>query len=251
MKIYLRNFLLLFLLAFQPIFAQHSNSVYRSETLQIEQLSPNTFLHISYLQTDDFGKVGCNGMIVVNGGEAMVFDTPADQAASVELINWLEKERGLRVKGVVATHFHMDCVGGLDEFHMRKIPSYASTKTIELTKTAGNPIPENGFEEKLALEVGDISVIIQYFGEGHTSDNVVSYVPTDRVLFGGCMIKELNAGVGFLGDSNVSAWPTTVEQVKSTFSDIQTVIPGHGKIGGQPLLDYTIHLFSGKKTADQ
>lgn len=251
MKTYFRNFLLLFLLASQQVFAQQSNSVYRSETLQIEQLSPHTFVHISYLQTDDFGKVGCNGMVVINGGEAMVFDTPADEAASLELINWLEKERGLRLKGAVATHFHMDCVGGLEEFHVRKIPSYGSTKTIELTKTAGSPIPQNGFEEQLALEVGDISVVTQYFGEGHTSDNVVSYVPEDRVLFGGCMIKEMNAGVGFIGDANVSAWPTSVEQMKSTFSDIQIVIPGHGKIGGQALLDYTIQLFSGNKTADR
>jgi metallo-beta-lactamase class B len=245
MNYYSQHLVLLFFFLSPALFAQEIQPVYQSEDLQIIPLSPNTFVHISYLETVDFGRVGSNGMIVINGGEALVFDTPANAHASRELISWLE-EKHLQVKGVVATHFHLDCVGGLDEFHGNGIPSYASSKTIELASEAGNPVPQNSFEGKLALQVGDISVISQFPGEGHTTDNLVSYVPADRVLFGGCLIKELGAGVGFLGDSNVSAWPASVSQVKGTFSDVQIVIPGHGKIGNGELLDYTIQLFSGK-----
>jgi metallo-beta-lactamase class B len=60
------------------------------------------------------------------------------------------------------------------------------------------------------------------------------------------MIKELDAGVGLLGDANVSAWPATVSNVKLTFPKTMLVIPGHGNSGGQELLDYTIELFSKK-----
>jgi len=228
------------------IFAQQNTQIYKSETLQIEQISPNTFVHISYLNTDDFGKVACNGMIVMNENEALVFDTPANDEASLELINWLEKDQQVKVKGVVATHFHWDCLGGLNEFHSRGIPSYASDRTIALAKTAGYPTPKNGFKKKLILEAGNLRVTNQFLGEGHTKDNFVAYVPTDKVIFGGCMIKALGVGNGNLEDANVAAWPATVRNVKSAFLETLIVIPGHGKIGGTELLDYTIEMFTKK-----
>jgi metallo-beta-lactamase class B len=246
MRIQLGLLISLFTFHFTLLFAQQSEFVYESETLTIEQISPNTFVHISYLNTEDFGKVGCNGMIVINEGEALVFDTPANDEASLELIIWLEKDQKAKVKGVVATHFHWDCVGGLNEFHSNGIPSYASVETIELAKAAGFPTPENGFKKKMNLKAGNIEVINQFLGEGHTKDNFVAYVPSDKVIFGGCMIKELGAGNGNLEDANVSAWPSTVRKVKSKFPETKIIIPGHGKIGGTELLDYTIELFSVK-----
>ncbi|GAA0879853.1 BcII family subclass B1 metallo-beta-lactamase [Algoriphagus jejuensis] len=235
--------ILLLLFAFKYLSAQDLKVLYESNTLKIEQISPNTFVHVSYLSTEDFGKVACNGMIVVNGREAIVFDSPTDAEGSEELITWLEQERKVKVTGVVATHFHDDCVGGLDGFHSKGIPSYSSLKTIELAKAEGNLIPQNGFKKKLVLKVGSLTVVNRFLGEGHTRDNIVSYVSADRVLFGGCLIKELNAGVGYLGDANTSAWSETVEKVKTSFPEVRTVIPGHGKIGDIALLDYTIKLF--------
>lgn len=226
------------------LLAQENSFVYKSKTLQIEQISPNTYVHVSFLNTDDFGKVACNGMIVMNEEEALVFDTPANEEASLELINWLENDKKAKVTGVVATHFHWDCLGGLNEFHLKGIPSFATKKTIALAKTAGYPLPQNGFRNKLKLEAGGVKVINQYLGEGHTKDNFVSYVPSDQVIFGGCMVKALGAGNGNLEDANVSQWSSTVNKVKSTFPEIKIVIPGHGKIGGTELLDYTVEMFS-------
>ncbi len=246
MKFNFCSFFLLLFFAVQHLSAQQPKSLYQSESLQIGQLSPNTFVHISYLSTDDFGKVGCNGMIVINGGEALVFDTPADGETSEELIAWLETDQKVTVKGVVATHFHDDCVGGLDAFHAQDIPSYGSVKTNSLAKAEGNLVPENAFEEQLILTAGGLDVVTRFLGEGHTRDNVVAYVSSDRVLFGGCLIKEVGAGFGYLGDANTAAWSETVTKVKSTFPDVLTVIPGHGKIGDAALLDYTVKLFGEK-----
>ncbi len=65
-----------------------SSSVYHSEQLQIHRLSAHVYAHISFLQTKDFGKADCNGMIVVNEGEAVVFDSPAGDSSSEELIRF-------------------------------------------------------------------------------------------------------------------------------------------------------------------
>lgn len=218
-------------------------SVYDSENLSINKISKHVYQHISYLNTDSFGKVACNGMVVVNGNEAVVFDTPTDEASAQELIDYLAKELNCKVKGVIATHFHADCVGGIGAFHQNSIPSYASTQTIELLKSKGSPLPQNGFDDSLELSVGDRKVYAQFVGEGHTKDNVIGYFPADKVMFGGCLIKEMGAEKGFLGDANMVAWSETARNAKAKYPQTFVVIPGHGKAGGQELFDYTAKLF--------
>ena len=222
---------------------QRNSSLYSTENLQIEKLSQNTFRHISYLSTNDFGKVSCNGMIVIDDQEALIFDTPTNDHDSKELIEWVENSLKCKVIGVVVTHFHDDCLGGLNEFHARKIPSYASFKTIELAKLDSIQIPQIGFDNYMEISVGDQIVINEYFGEGHTMDNVISYYPHENVLFGGCLIKALGANKGYLGDANVDEWSNTVDAIKSKYHHAKVIIPGHGEPGTMDLLDYTTELF--------
>lgn len=217
--------------------------LYESSNLKVERLTTNTFRHISYLATNDFGKVSCNGMIVIDAGEALIFDTPTNDADSKELIDWVERTLECSVVGVVITHFHDDCLGGINEFHKRNIPSYASFKTIELAESNGISEPKLGFDDYLEVRVGHKKVVNEFLGEGHTADNIVSYFPDEKVLFGGCLIKTLGASKGYLGDANTKEWSKTVLAVKSKYNQAQVIIPGHGQVGDTELLDYTITLF--------
>lgn len=239
---------LLFLLALLPVLMSCSSLIsthsYESDTLKIDRLTKNTFIHTSYLQTEDFGKVPCNGMIVIDRGEALIIETPTNNKDSKELLDYIENTLKCKPIGVVADHFHADCLGGLAEFHSRNIPSYAHSLTLEFAARDSVTIPQNGFENKLELTVGSIVVINEFLGEGHTRDNIVNYVPKDRILFGGCLVKAMSANKGYLGDANVSDWSATVERVKSTYQKSKVVIPGHGDYGGTELLDYTIELFA-------
>lgn len=218
--------------------------VYQSEQLVIQRLSEHTFVHISYLQTETFGNVPCNGMIVISNGEASIYDTPTNDQASEELIEFLEKKMNCRVTAVVATHFHNDCLGGLNSFHKHGIPSYASERTLNFVKRDSSAtVPNHSFEDHLDLVTGGLTIHISYFGEGHTADNVVAYLSEDRVLFGGCLVKEMGAGKGYLGDANTAQWSETVGKIAAHYPDLRIVIPGHGAIGGKKLLRYTIRLF--------
>jgi metallo-beta-lactamase class B len=218
--------------------------VYQTESLVIEQLTPTVFKHVSFLQTNEFGNVPCNGMIYMTNNEALVFDTPTTDKVSEELINWIATAKKATVKGVVINHFHDDCLGGLKAFHEKGIPSYANDLTIQEAKKDGVVVPENGFDNYLRLLVGGKKVINQYFGHGHSKDNIISYIPSEQIMFGGCMIKAINGKKGYLGTADVSQWPKTVTKVKSAYPNLKIVIPGHGKNGGTELLDYTIELFS-------
>lgn len=226
--------------------ANGTASVYRSKGLIVNKIADHVYQHVSFLKTNDFGTVSCNGMIVVNNKEAVIFDSPANDMISKELINFLEVKMHCRIKAIVATHFHADCVGGLKAFHQHGIRSYGSFKTIELVSQRKFVIPQNGFKDSMSLDVGDEKVYVSYFGQGHTKDNVVGYFPTDKVLFGGCLIKELGAAKGNLEDANTSDWSGTVKKIKAKYNDVKLVVPGHGKIGGPELLDYTIDLFENK-----
>ncbi|WP_196860274.1 subclass B1 metallo-beta-lactamase [Pedobacter sp. CAN_A7] len=217
-----------------------------TEQLIIEKLSDHTYRHISYLKTNDFGKVACNGMVVTDGKEAIIFDTPTDNETSAILINWVETNLQCKVKAVIATHFHDDCLAGLPEFHQRGIPSYANHMTIKLAKQHNATPPLHGFNLSTELVVGKEKVLIAYFGEGHTRDNVIGYFPSEKVMFGGCLIKELGAGKGNLEDANTTEWPKTVKKLKTNYPAAKIVIPGHGKPGNISLLDYTIQLFENK-----
>ncbi len=226
--------------AFKP------KEVYKSNTLIVTQISENSFEHTSFLQTQDFGNVPCNGLFVRNNNEVIVFDTPTNDTSSVELIKWIKETLHCKINAIIPTHFHNDCLAGLKAFDESNIPSYASFKTIELAKQNNFVIPKNGFKDSLILKVGDENIIAKFFGEGHTKDNVVGYFPGENVMFGGCLIKELNATKGYLGDSNVAEWSGTVEKIRKEYPNVKIIVPGHGAYGNKKLLDYTINLFKSK-----
>ena len=219
--------------------------VYQTDNLIVNRLSDHIYEHISYLNTDDFGKVACNGMLVINENKGVIFDTPTDNKSSLELINFINNELKSQITGVIPTHFHTDCVGGIAEFENYNIPIYASNQTIQLLKKNGQNFskPIKTFDKNLTLHLGNKKVYAEYFGEGHTKDNVVGYFPDDDAVFGGCLIKEINASKGNLKDANIKEWSATVEKVKLKYPNAKIVIPGHGKWGGIELFDYTMKLF--------
>ena len=219
---------------------------YSSENITIDKVTNHVYQHSTYLQTETFGKVSCNGMVVFDGKDAVVFDTPGDDTTAAELIDWVTDSLKCKIIAVIPTHFHDDCLGGLEEFHRRGIPSYALDKTIALAKAKKSPVPQHSFDRILELKVSDRDVIAAFYGEGHTADNIVGYFPSEQVLFGGCLVKELQAGKGNLEDANEDHWSATVLKVKHHYPDVHFVIPGHGASGDSALLDYTIQLFDKK-----
>jgi metallo-beta-lactamase class B len=225
---------------------QNKDQSFTSENLKIQKIGDHVYQHSSFLNSESFGKVDCNGMIVFKDKEAIIFNTTTDDASSAELINWVKNTLHCEIKAVIPTHFHADCLGGLAEFHKQGIASYASNATIQLAQAKNITVPKTGFADLLELQVSDKQVLTAFFGEGHTRDNVIGYFPDEKIMFGGCLIKEVGAGKGNLEDANVADWPATVSQLKAKYPEVKLIVPGHGKSGGPELLDYTIKLFSAR-----
>ena len=79
-------------------------------------------------------------------------------------------------------------------------------------------------------------------GEAHTKDNIVTWIPSEHILFGGCQVKSLGSAKGNLADANVDAWSETTRRIKAAYKDARIVVPGHG-MPARRTLDYTIRLF--------
>ncbi|WP_152575390.1 subclass B1 metallo-beta-lactamase [Pelagihabitans pacificus] len=223
--------------------SQEKVVAYSSDNLKVIALSENSYVHISFLKTKEYGKVACNGLVYLNDKQALVIDTPVDQTSSLELIQWITEQRDHRLHAVVANHFHRDCLGGLKAFHQKNITSYANNATLSLAKERGSTVPQNGFDNELRLEIGKTTVINRFLGPAHTSDNIITYLPEEELLYGGCMVKSMNASKGNLADANVEQWGTTIEKIRNSYPDLKIVVPGHGPSGGMELLDYTEKLF--------
>ena len=222
------------------------NEIVIAEGLSVIKLTDNVYQHVSDLETTDFGKVKCNGLIYLNGNDAIICDTPTNDILSSDLLGWLKTNHPrIKIKAVIINHFHTDCLGGLKAFHDAGISSYSHERTKALLELKGDTsnTPQFFFSTSLEITVGNKKIINYYPGEAHTLDNIITWIPSEKTIFGGCMVKSMNAGKGNLADANVEAWPGTIERIKSFCPSARIVVPGHGDAGGQELLDYTIALF--------
>lgn len=248
MKTLYKRLLFLPILGFYIVFSSCHPSKKGSSSstiskIQIDSIAPNVWIHQSYLNTESFGKVSCNGLIFKDKDEVIVIDTPVDDSSSNELIQWVENHLQAKIIAVVPTHFHRDCLGGLQVFNENEILSFANINTIDSAKAQNLSIPKIGFQKELKIQIGNEEVICSFVGSGHTRDNIVVFFPSEKVLFGGCLVKELGASKGNLEDADIEAWSNTIQSLKSTFPEAQIIVPGHGKYGDRTLLDYTESLF--------
>ena len=240
---FMKRFAVFVFLLMQSLFIAAQQPKKINENLEILQLSDKAYIHIGYLQTESFGKVACNSLVYINGNEAVIIDTPPDTSQSRSLLQWIrEKFPDVKIKAVIVNHFHNDCLGGLAVFHEQGIPSYASERTLRLAAEDGATVPQHGFDKEQVLQIGGAKVVNRYFGEAHTKDNIVTWIPSEKILFGGCMVKAKGSSKGNLADANEKEWSKTVSKVKHAY-DANIVVPGHGAYGDEGLLDYTIELF--------
>lgn len=218
-----------------------------SDDIEIVRLTDYLYIHRSFLQTQNWGKVGANGLILIKDNKALLVDTPWNNEQTEELYKWISETLHATVETVIPTHWHADRMGGLAYLQSKGVRSYANNLTIELAESKGLPVPETGFKDSLSVHFHGTDIMLFYLGGGHTTDNIVVYLPSDNILFGGCLIKDAQSkNLGNLEDADVEAWPSSIGRVEERFGNVKTVIPGHGDIGDSGLLKYTLKLMNGK-----
>jgi metallo-beta-lactamase class B len=214
-----------------------------SPELELIKLSENAYVHVSYSTLPEYGKISKNGLIFVNKNSAFLFDTPWTDSLTMTLVSYIKDHFGLIITGFVPNHWHADCMGGLGYLQSKKIKSYANQLTIDIAKTKSLPIPDQGFKDSLKLSFGEKSIYCYFLGAAHSFDNIVVWIPSESILFPGCICKCLSSeNLGNMADGDLNEYPKTIYKIIQKFKSAKIVIPGHGSFGGLDLLLHTREL---------
>jgi metallo-beta-lactamase class B len=234
-------FAILAIMLQQPLHPQDTISI--SPDLELIRISPNAYIHISYINLQGYGRVSANGLIITDRQKAFLFDTPWNDSLTRALLTFMERDMGLKIMGFIPNHWHDDCMGGLDYLKSRKIKSYSNNLTREIAIEKGLPVPDQGFSDSLTLKLGKREIICYSPGAAHSMDNIVVWIPSERILFPGCICKSVDSrSLGNTVDGDLEEYPKTIDWIICRFRDAETVIPGHGSHGGKELLTHTLSL---------
>jgi len=226
-----------------------------------------------FLITHSYPWPGNSLIVKLDQKDFIWIDTPYTPQATAMVLDWLYKKYGEHISiKEINTGFHIDNLGGNQELKKRGIPIYGSTMTCKLLRekskntmqkfrnwlkaaeykkyydTYSNFIfiePTIVFDlhREQTIECGKEKVEIYYPGPTHTYDNITVYIPSKKLLFGGCMILSQEAHkIGFAEDGNVKEWPKSLHRVMQKYKKIDIVVPGHGNAGDKSLIQHTIDI---------
>lgn len=234
---------LICLMGLSTVQAQNFTPIQIDEDIQLLQLKDSVFVHITWHSLPSIGRFSSNGMLYIKNGEAVMVDTPMDNDKTEKLLNYLRDKMSVNVKMLIIGHFHDDCMGGLAYIKSQGIKSIALDQTVAKCKELGLPLPLASFKDSLQIDFFGEMITCRYFGPGHSFDNIVVHIPSQKVLFGGCLIKAKESrGLGNLSDAVLHEWAATVLNIQNTYKDLDYIIPGHGTIGDASILEHTLTL---------
>lgn len=98
-------------------------------------------------------------------------------------------------------------------------------KASEELKSMTLVLPTLTFERRMVLQSATQPVELLWLGRGHTSGDVVVYLPRSKVLMSGDLIA---GDTPYIADISPYEWIHTLDAVEQL--DFDTVIPGHGDV---------------------
>ena len=188
---------------------------------------------------------GRTGLLLVDTGstltEAQAIDADVQQIA------------GRRVTHVVLTHKHFDHVLGSGFFAEAEI--YCAPQVLDYLATATDQLRDDALRygadveeidcaiaalrppqhaiDNTVVDLGNRRVTIAYVGRGHTDADLVVVVPGDDgervVVFSGDLIEE-SGDSAIDADSDVVAWPDTLDRLLVIGGPDAIYVPGHGSV---------------------
>ena len=238
-----------------------------SDDIQIQPVEEGVWLVVHRF-------AGGNNSLLVQCGERDVVwcDTPCTNEATAQVLDWLRETISDVNIIQINTGFHNDNLGGNGVLQERGIPCYGSDLTPQLIekdwpKTVQKVLPYFSrpsnlryrdvlrtqvltppnrlfpLQEGLTLDVGGQAVEVYFPGPTHTLDNTVVYFPQRQLLYGGCMVKAMDArNPGFTGDADTAFWPVALERILQRYPKARLVVPGHGTWGNLDLVRHTLDL---------
>lgn len=188
-----------------------------------------------------------NAAFVVTSAGVVVIDALGSPILAERLLAEIRKVTPKPVTHVIVTHYHADHIYGLQTLRQqgarviahRSAGEYLNSDTARLrlehsrreiapwvnAQTVLVP-PDQWLDGDLTLEVGSTTLLIRHAGPAHTPEDLVVYVPSEKVLFAGDLV--FRNRIPFVGQADSRRWIQALEHLLSF--DATTIVPGHGPL---------------------
>jgi metallo-beta-lactamase class B len=191
--------------------------------------------------------VPSNGLIIQTSAGVVLVDTGWDSEGHTDnteaLLRWVAEHLRQPVRLCIVTHAHDDRVGGIRALRRAGVRVVSTPETARKAVAAGYESPEAVLPNDTTFRLGGVPIRCYFPGEGHTSDNIVVYLPEQRILHGGCFVKSVAAfGMGNVADANLREWSTSIRRVMQEFGIARLIVPGHEEWSDPRSLQHTLNL---------
>ena len=194
-----------------------------------------------------------NGLYVLTPKGAVIIDGPWDPKDRLPLLDSIRRRHHQKVVACLATHFHEDRSGALKQHGALGIPTYSTQMTDSLCQLHHMPRAKYLMAADTIFTLGGRVLETYYPGPGHAPDNIVVWLPKEKILYGGCFLKSVaDSNLGNLGDADIQVWAENALKLKKRYPDPRYIIVGHGPWHSLRAIDHTIHLVNAaRKKAQQ
>ncbi|MEO8515174.1 MAG: BlaB/IND/MUS family subclass B1 metallo-beta-lactamase [Flavobacterium sp.] len=228
---------LFFLLFVNTLFSQT-----QEPKLIITHLTGDFYIYTTYNNYKGT-KVPANGMYVLTNNGAVILDSPWDETQFQPLLDSIKVKHNKNVVMCIATHSHEDRTAALTYYKGKGIKTYTTKQTDEISKKKEGNRAEFLIEKDTVFSIGNHKFQTYYGGAGHAPDNIVIWFGKEKILYGGCLIKSVEASdLGNLGDANVPEWEKTLKKLQSKFQKPNFIIPGHQRWNSTNSINHTLKL---------
>ncbi|WP_088844518.1 subclass B1 metallo-beta-lactamase [Hymenobacter gelipurpurascens] len=212
--------------------------------IQVRPIADKVYVHTSYrYYSGNKEPVPANGLIISTTKGAILVDTGWDSDQTLQILRWVADSLHQRVRMAVITHAHEDRLGGIPALRANHIKVISSKATAQRAAARQLDVPTAALKPFTVIKAGNTKLELFFPGPGHAPDNLVAWLPRQRVLFGGCLVKEMAAPTpGNIDDADLKKWPSTVRTVAARYPKAAVVVPGHGAWGGLELLTHTLEV---------
>lgn len=179
--------------------------------------------------------LGVASYAIVDGGEALVYDTHISLAHARAIRAHLQA-LGVTSIRVVLSHWHVDHVAGNAAFADCEIIALQATadllaankEKLAAREPPVSPVvmPNRRFERELALRVGSRRVQLHHF-EIHSADGNVLWLPDERILLAGDTVEDT---VTYISEpARIATHIAELERLRRL--PIARILPSHGDAG--------------------
>ena len=195
--------------------------------LKFSRLTNNVYVYTNY-KLFAGSQFPSNSMYVVTDEGVVILDTPWDEEQFQPLLDSIQKRHARKVVLCIATHYHADSTAGLEFFAKKGIATYSSRYTYDLCAKHGEKQAQHYFSKDTVFKIGGRRIETFYPGEGHTKDNIVIWLPEEKILYGGCLIKSHESpDLGNIANASLDKWDGTMKKLIDKYPVPAVVVPGH------------------------